>query len=230
MCHSTSDPPLDALMPIFGAFRSRMAHRSARELARTLLRKLTTTARHRYQRGRDLRYGSYARPTDAVLSALIADIVPPSLSSGQRELLRALTENYLAHRFDLLGSGWVAVHYGMQARGLEGNVFDPQAAPTIDAQGQWAGQRVHRANAQVAARLWALVDAGYVPIDWQIDFRSGYRWNESVWSGDIDPAGAPRGADIKLPWELARGQHIWGRQCPTPYEKDRDERPTSDPY
>jgi len=195
-------------MPIFGAFQKRFAHRSAPELARTALRRLSITLRHRYLRWHDLRHGSFADPTAAVLRALTGEIAPPGLASGQREVLNALTENYLAHRFDLLGSGWVAVHYGMQARGLEGNVFDAQPAPTIDPDGMWVRQRVHQANAQAAARLWALVDAGYVPIDWQIDFRSGYRWNESAWSGDIDPARAPRGADIKLPWELARGQHL----------------------
>ena len=195
-------------MPIFGAFQSRIAHRSAPELARTLLRKLFVAARHRYLRRQDLRHGSFSPPSGAVLSPLLANIAPPNLALEQRELLQALTQNYLAHRFDVLGSGWVGVHYGMRARGFEDNVFEPQPAHAIDPAGQWAGQRVHRANAQVAARLWSLVDPGYVPIDWQIDFRSGFRWNESVWSGDIDPAGAPRGADIKLPWELARSQHL----------------------
>ncbi len=44
-------------------------------------------------------------------------------------------------------------------------------------------------------------------IDWHCDFKSGYRWDSSRhYSGlRID---AQRGADVKVPWELSRGQHL----------------------
>lgn len=42
------------------------------------------------------------------------------------------------------------------------------------------------------------------PIDWQIDFKSGVRW-EKVFYRDIV---TPQGADIKVPWELSRCQHL----------------------
>lgn len=42
------------------------------------------------------------------------------------------------------------------------------------------------------------------PIDWHTDFKSGKRWNK-VWYRDISFI---KGADIKVPWELSRCQHL----------------------
>ena len=42
------------------------------------------------------------------------------------------------------------------------------------------------------------------PIDWHIDFKSGKRW-EKRWYRDINSI---NGADIKVPWELSRCQHL----------------------
>ena len=46
----------------------------------------------------------------------------------------------------------------------------------------------------------------YEPIDWHIDFKSGYRWNRETWYKNIK-YGQP-GVDIKIPWELSRSHHI----------------------
>ena len=40
-----------------------------------------------------------------------------------------------------------------------------------------------------------------------MDFKSGYYWSESTWYWDI-PFGHKPGVDIKVPWELARMQHL----------------------
>ena len=46
----------------------------------------------------------------------------------------------------------------------------------------------------------------YLPIDWHIDFKTGYRWNPKKYYKDIKiPYGK---ADIKVPWELSRFQHL----------------------
>ncbi len=45
-------------------------------------------------------------------------------------------------------------------------------------------------------------------IDWQLDFKSGHRWNEKAFYIDIQPAPFPGGYDIKVPWELSRCQHF----------------------
>lgn len=47
-------------------------------------------------------------------------------------------------------------------------------------------------------------------IDWQLDFESGYRWDENQFYRKIKPASYPGGYDIKIPWELSRFQHfVW---------------------
>jgi hypothetical protein len=50
------------------------------------------------------------------------------------------------------------------------------------------------------------VDLGPSP-DWQMDFKSGKRWDERAYSLDIVQT-PDRGHDIKVPWELARLQHL----------------------
>ncbi len=172
------------------------AARAARAWRRTLQRR----------RDRDSpSYGSDARSAslNGCLGAPDASLLAP-----HADLLAALAAHYLAHRFDLLGSGWVAVRHGASCRGLEGRRFPAGPAIAPDRAGRWLEGRVNRANLDEAKRVWALVDEGYAPLDWQLDFKSGYRWSESSWYLDIDPYGAPRGADIKVPWELARCQHL----------------------
>ncbi|MBX7066629.1 MAG: heparinase II/III family protein [Parachlamydiales bacterium] len=62
-------------------------------------------------------------------------------------------------------------------------------------------------NLPLANEILACLSQGYIPIDWHIDFKSGFRWNENVSSLDIQ-YGDRQGADVKVPWELARMQHL----------------------
>jgi hypothetical protein len=52
-----------------------------------------------------------------------------------------------------------------------------------------------------------MITPDYQPIDWHSDFKSGYRWPELVWYEHVVVVGIP-GVDIKVPWELARMQHL----------------------
>jgi len=124
-----------------------------------------------------------------------------------RDQIHGLSEMYLAHCFDLLGSGWVRVRHGMSCRGLEGRRFDMGNPVTTDREGRWLEGRVSPANLEVARRLWGLVDEGYEPVDWHLDFKSGYRWSPTLWYRDV-PVAPKEGADIKVPWELSRMQHL----------------------
>ncbi|GAG92557.1 unnamed protein product, partial [marine sediment metagenome] len=47
----------------------------------------------------------------------------------------------------------------------------------------------------------------YEPIDWHIDFKSGYRWDKKTWYKRIK-YGHTLGVDIKVPWELSRFQYL----------------------
>lgn len=113
----------------------------------------------------------------------------------------------LAREFDLLGSGPALVKYGTACPGLEGNRFEPGPTVTADSEGRWLQGRVNGKNLPESRRIWGLIEQNYEPIDWQMDFKSGYRWKENVLSRDIVYGQTP-GADVKVPWELARMQHL----------------------
>jgi hypothetical protein len=117
------------------------------------------------------------------------------------ETIHGLSDLTLDHRFDLLGSGWVRVAHAMRCRGVEGHRFEPGPAARDKDEG------VNKANAKESERILALLDDGYTPIDWHVDYRSGYRWDPDDWFLDI-PTDDPPGADVKAPWELCRMQHL----------------------
>lgn len=144
---------------------------------------------------------------DGPLLARIAPRLDVLALQPWADALAGASRNYLDHRFDLLGSGWVRVHHGMVCRGLGGHRY--ASAPTVDPDGagRWLDDRIDPPNLPTARRLWSLVDEGYVPIDWQLDFKSGFRWSERDWHADVS-FGTHPGVDVKVPWELARGQHL----------------------
>lgn len=130
-----------------------------------------------------------------------------ALGADHQNLIHAQAEEVLAHRFDLLGSGPVVVAHGLACAGLEGYRFAAGPAVRPDSQGHWLDGRINRCNLAEAKRIWSLVDSGYQAIDWQLDFKSGYRWSERCWYRRIRFGHQP-GVDVKLPWELARMQHL----------------------
>jgi hypothetical protein len=130
-----------------------------------------------------------------------------TVHAGQHDVYDVLAVHVLAHRFDLLGSGWVKVRHGMVCRGIEGHLYHSGPALQADTKGRWLQGRINRANLKESQRIWSLVESSYTPIDWQLDFKSGYRWSEKVWHLDIAYTKGP-GVDIKVPWELARLQHL----------------------
>ena len=95
----------------------------------------------------------------------------------------------------------------MNCRGLEGHLFRMGASVEPDSEGNWLEERINGSNLPESQRIWRLVSKGYVPIDWHLDFKSGYRWSESTWYLNIRYGHKP-GVDVKVPWELARMQHL----------------------
>ncbi len=146
-------------------------------------------------------HGRFAFVDQDFVAALAADF--PDFP----ELLRRQAADALEHRFDLLGSGPTVVAHGVPCQGVEGVVYAMSLPVSADRAGNWLAGRVNGANLAEAKRLWRLVDAGYLPIDWQLDFKSGYRWREDCWHRDIRFAESS-GVDVKVPWELARCQHL----------------------
>lgn len=137
-----------------------------------------------------------------VLQYLRSFIRPLSISSLPKEAIFSSCRHILNHEFNLLGSGWVKVFPNMECMGIEGIRYATTASRGVNDQ-----------NARESSHIKQFISSTYHPIDWQIDFKSGYRWSEKIWSPDIQ-YGAQKGADVKVPWELARMQHLpmlaWG--------------------
>jgi hypothetical protein len=140
------------------------------------------------------------------LVSLPAPVSVDGLRPFASEILRRV-EACLEHRFDLLGSGEVRMRHGIVCTGRAGHRYAPAAAVRADREGNWLAGRINRSNLGEARRIWTLVDPDYVPVDWHLDFISGYRWAEDVWCRDIR-YGRLTGGDVKIPWELSRMQHL----------------------
>jgi len=123
------------------------------------------------------------------------------------ETFIGIANNYFEHKFDLLGSGWVEVKYGMKCNGVEGYLYSYDTKIVIDSDGLWLKDVINKSNCNEAQRIWKLLDKNYCAIDWQLDFKSGFRWSEKTWYKDIQ-YGNLLGVDIKVPWELARMYHM----------------------
>lgn len=167
--------------------------------------------RRAHHAGRDLLWRARDRNRPTLPPAIpgerlvgrLAGLDVASLAASQD--LRPLFEHALERRFNVLGSGWTAVRHGMTCPGLLGHVY-PAAEPA-DSEGAWLAREVTPANLARSVGLWAMIDGAPPPIDWQRDIKSGYRWSARAWHADIPPSG-PAGADIKVPWEIARLQHL----------------------
>lgn len=131
-----------------------------------------------------------------------------AIGAAERRALRAVTDLVLAHKFDLLGSGPTSLSYGADVLGIEGLVFPKSKTalaiartndPSLDI--PWAARKY----AGVVRR--GIRDGAYKPIDWQLDFRSGFRWSAKTPWQQLSIGHLP-GVDIKMPWELSRMQHL----------------------
>lgn len=153
------------------------------ELATKTINKISNIAKNKLLKARDLIGNTSVDFNVSIIKTSYINIKELNLSNIDPNVAKYLSKMYIEHKFDLLGSGWVKNSYDSAALGLEGykyymNVVTP-----------------------------ASVSEGYEPIDWQKDFKSGFRWSEKKWYKDQRIA-HKLGSDIKVPWELARLQHL----------------------
>ena len=108
--------------------------------------------------------------------------------SNEFQLVVDQANKFLAHDFDLLGSGSLNLSFPCRPTGVQGIKynFEPIGEPS---------------------KATFLPDS-YQCIDWHVDFRSGYRWDPSKYYPSSRKYTEVKGADIKLPWELSRCQHL----------------------
>lgn len=186
--------------------------RSLRALPpRAIAGRVARAASRRWHAAREKRHdiakGSFGREGPAgVLNVICGPIVREQLGP-QNKWIEQIAALHRDHTFDLLGSGWVHQHYGMDCKGVDGTRFDPGPRPQFDPAGQWLKGRINDSNLTESQRIWQMIDPAYNPIDWQLDFKSGFRWREITWTGDIE-FGVLDGVDVKVPWELSRMQHL----------------------
>lgn len=109
----------------------------------------------------------------------------------------------------LPGSGWAGVGYGDDAGGIWGIHYDHRCRFSEDQfeSDAWLREVLHPRHAARGRDLWTIVRQPYRPVDWQRDIRSGFRWSERTWFANIE-YGHAEGADIRVPWETGRMQHL----------------------
>ena len=123
----------------------------------------------------------------------------PFLSKEIKNKIIEEADKARSHIFNLLGSGDEKVDYKLRAVGLEGYRYDMRVSEkkylSIKEKIQTDLERIFQKCIE------------YEPIDWQVDFKSGYRWSEKTYYRFIKYS-YKLGVDVKLPWELSRAQHL----------------------
>ena len=119
---------------------------------------------------------------------------------------KELWRMYESHRFDLLGSGWVKNGYGSPVYGFEGKIYTEKNVSYASIEDMMKGE-LRELDISRAQRIWSHISESYSPIDWQKDYKSGYRWSAKQWYRPQEIA-QKVGGDIKVPWELSRLQHL----------------------
>lgn len=180
---------------------------SFNSLLKNVGRKVKCVFKEQHKRLKDKYKSSYANRADSKCLCCYFSSLDIKLMKPIAKTLRGITDYYLEHRFDLFGSGWVKVYHGMYCQGLEGHRYGIGKVLKADHQGKWLAERINNANLSNSQKIWRMIDREYIPIDWQLDFKSGYRWSEKTWYKDIIYGDTP-GVDVKVPWELARMQHL----------------------
>ena len=106
--------------------------------------------------------------------------------------LKELCEHYLKHEFNFLGTGWYIVRMEIKEKRRD----------------EMISKRCRSQNKKVASNIVDIISSysiEYDFIDWQVDFSNRYSWDEKKLSKELN---YKRGADIKIPWELGRCQHL----------------------
>ena len=153
------------------------------KLSKKIINKILNIIRNKFQKTYDLFSDTHINFNVCSIKTNYINVKELNLSNIDLDVAKYLSKMYIEHKFDLLGSGWVKNSYDSEALGVEGHQYDMNICMPF-----------------------SVLD-GYVLIDWQKDFKSGFRWNEKKWYKDQRIA-HKLGSDIKVPWELARLQHL----------------------
>ena len=115
---------------------------------------------------RTYRHSFCSQGISRILPPATADIL--DILEHHRDFIISIAAEYIAHRFDVLGSGWIQVRHGMECQGLNNYQYhtsSKQAAGAVH-----SSSLTNKSNQQEAERIASLLDKTYVPIDWHLDF------------------------------------------------------------
>ena len=101
-----------------------------------------------------------------------------NISELKNELIDYLNSQYLNHFFDYLGSGWVNLNKNGGLKKFSISTYNP---------------------------LLDEISTNYKFIDWQRDFKNDFTFDVSQTFLEVK---VPKGADVKVPWELSRLQFL----------------------
>ena len=170
-------------------------------------RKINTKLHDIINQKRDLKNIIHINYNIKVLYSFI-DSKQLNTSKVDQTAVAYLLDIYLNHYFNLLGSGFIKVDYNIDSPGVEGIKYDMSPKITdFDNEGDWLSNILLPTHMGFSKGIWQKVDKTYAPIDWSMDFKSGFRYSAKTWYKK-QPIGVHKGADIKVPWEISRMQHL----------------------
>jgi hypothetical protein len=167
--------------------------------------------------GRDFRDGLLKEKllNKSFLNEIIKDykikFITCKISSEAEERKVNFADDICKHKFDLLGSGKVEVSYELVPKGVENYLYKTNIL---------SGDELKNIKEKIKSNVSFLINnsenkndlndvssINYEPIDWHVDFKSGYIWDKKTWYRKIKYGNKP-GVDVKVPWELSRFQHL----------------------
>jgi len=177
-------------------------------LIKKLIEKQSSAKENKLQRSNDLVKSTYSSE-NAKLNLCFLSFDIDNIDGKQFAIFKEIADNALSHKFKLLSDKYIHISHQNKYEGFEGNNYSKQSEQFKFKNGvkSWLATSFALGNRDYVKELSNLLPANYSNIDWQVDFKSGFRWNELDWSKDIK-YGDKTGADIKVPWELGRLQHF----------------------
>ena len=111
----------------------------------------------------------------------------------------------LNHQFKIFSLDFEAVNFRQTHLPDQGELLKNKLITPRDS--EYFKKNINLSNQRAAHRIYCNIDPHYQFIDWQQDFKSGYRWSSKTNSKFLRHVGLA-GVDVKVPWELARMHHL----------------------
>jgi hypothetical protein len=123
----------------------------------------------------------------------------------QNEIDAQLINNFLDHRYPIFNEVLTDVNFladtqSMRKRGGTKKILTPRDDCFFK-------KKINFVNRKHAFTIYKMIDSQYKFIDWQLDFKSGFRWQSNINSKMLQHANINE-VDVKVPWELARMHHL----------------------